>query len=1179
MIKLGTIEFDERILDALRDDNLVVFAGAGVSMGPPSNLPDFKDLALSIASGTGQTPKKGQDGNPLEAIDRFLGRLGIDVHERAAQKLVPTGSAPNELHTNLVRLFQSHDRVRLVTTNFDHHFETAAETQFGESTEVFRAPALPRGSDFTGIVYVHGSLKRPKDLVLTDADFGRAYLTEGWARRFLVDVFRQYTVLFVGYSHDDVVMNYLARALPAGDVAGRFALTEEMGNWEHLGITPLHFSKGIGPEAYTALYDGVQKLAERASRGVMDWQNRMTEICSRVPPADPETIGEVEQALREVHTTRFLIEAARSPEWPAWLNARKHLDPLFGISDLGERDNLLALWLAEHYALMHPKAVFELFAAHGVRLNSKLWWSICRELGLSEASPLEDSTLKRWVIILLTNVPEQANPQALMWLAERCSGKGLVHLTLKIFLKMIEHRLSINHGFSFQRDETNRPRPRLDIECPLQADHGSLSEVWENHIKPKIGSIAQPLLAGITRRFEDMHTDLMSWDKASRDWDPVCYDRSAIEPHDQDKYPKDVDVLIDASRESLEWLAANKPAIFKGLPAKLVSSDVPILRRLAIHSITIPSNKSSDQRLKWLLKRVQLDSLAEHHEIHRAIALNYPSASDSTRRLVVDAVLKLSGAASDTWSAEKSTARLHFDWLSRLLRAKPNCTFASEALAPISTLYPDWPLSAHPDPTYWIGDAEWTGHRSPWPVEQILARNPKEQIDDLLNFQEKHFDGPDRNGLVAAVKDACKQKSDWAFALADVLAEKSLWESDLWPAVIRGLKEGALTVDGWRDLLAIAAKQEIQISQRYEIADLLCDLVRNGGKPFTLDLLEQGNAIALQLWYALEADEQDGDTEDWLSRAINRPAGVIVEFWVNGLSLLVHGKTGPERILPENYRNWFTEVVQDSTSKGGLGRTLLASQTSFLFSLDEIWTRQYIIPLFSDLDSQKFSQAWDGFLVWGRLSPALVETLMPAFLGALERLGEIPPNRRRRLIKFYTALMVFHIPDPTQELIPALFLNAPIEDRSNFTSQIANYLSQMQPSARIQLWQSWLRHYWEDRLQRAPSPLTDAEICGMLEWLQHLGDAFPQAVSLAIQAKAVKIEHSMLLYTLKKSDLATRYHDQTAELLIYLCRCEIAYQKADLGVVANRIFTEIDPGLKKRLEESLVRIGVKLPKD
>ena len=75
---------------------------------------------------------------------------------------------------------------------------------------------MPLGDNFSGIVHVHGDLQRRRDLVLTDADFGRAYLTQGWARRFLVEVFRQYTVRSVGYSHNEVVMNYLARALRRG---------------------------------------------------------------------------------------------------------------------------------------------------------------------------------------------------------------------------------------------------------------------------------------------------------------------------------------------------------------------------------------------------------------------------------------------------------------------------------------------------------------------------------------------------------------------------------------------------------------------------------------------------------------------------------------------------------------------------------------------------------------------------------------------------------------------------------------------------------------------------------------------------------------------------------------------------------------------------------------------------
>jgi hypothetical protein len=240
MTRLGAIEFDDCILDALRDDRLVVFAGAGVSMGPPSNLASFWKLTCDIAQGTGLAP--------IEPLDRFLGQLhhrNVAVHERAAQLLSPAESAPNALHYNLLRLFRTADRVRLVTTNFDLHFETAANALFGAVPDIYRAAALPIGYDFSGIVHVHGALPRARDLVLTDADFGRAYLTEGWARRFLVDVFRRYTVLFVGYSHNDVVMNYLARALPADSVAGRFALTDGDGNWELRGIKPICFVKGV----------------------------------------------------------------------------------------------------------------------------------------------------------------------------------------------------------------------------------------------------------------------------------------------------------------------------------------------------------------------------------------------------------------------------------------------------------------------------------------------------------------------------------------------------------------------------------------------------------------------------------------------------------------------------------------------------------------------------------------------------------------------------------------------------------------------------------------------------------------------------------------------------------------------------------------------------------------------
>ena len=1173
MTKLGAIDFDDCILDALRDERLVVFAGAGVSMGAPSNLASFWKLTCDIAQGTGLAP--------IEPLDRFLGQLhhrNVAVHERAAQLLSPLGSAPNALHHDLLRLFQRADRVRLVTTNFDLHFETTSNALFGAVPDVYRAPALPLGYNFSGIVHVHGSLPRARDLVLTDADFGRAYLTEGWARRFLVDVFRQYTVLFVGYSHNDVVMNYLTRALPADSVAGRFALTDEDGSWELLGIKPIRFVRGAGADSFKELYDGVQRLSERAKRGALDWQSRLSELGVRAPPADEEAIGEVEQALREVHTTRFLLNVARDPAWLRWLNGRKYLDALFGTPDLGERDMLLAGWLAQHFAIEHPDDLWEIVAAHGLRMNSALWWSIGREIGVMSEKPLEESALKRWVTILLESAPPHADHHVLMWLAERCAGQGCVELTLKLFMAMSEHRLSVKPSFALPDHEGNEPQQRLAPECLLRADHWSLHEIWTKHLKPHHARLAQMLLSGVARRLEEMHGELAAWDKASRDWDPVSYGRSAIEPHEQDRYPDAVDVLVDAARDALEWLAANSSALHGAWIERLITSEVPLLRRLAIHATTVRHGKSPEEVLKWLLDRVGLHELSEHHEIHRAVALSYATAADPARKAVVDAVLAQSLPSSDDWPAEKWTARAHFNWLSWLLQAKPDCALAIAALAPIKAQYPEWRPSDHPDLTHWTGSADWVGSESPWSIEQLLARDPVEQLDDLLNFTGNHFDGPSRDGLLANVREACKQKVGWAFALARVLDEGALWPSDLWPALIRGLQESDLTMEGWRDLLTLASNPALQSAHAYDIANLLYALVRDGGKPFALDLLDQANAISQPTWEGLEANAQDEDIQDWLSRAINRPAGVIVEFWINGLSLLVRGRTGAERVMPENYRHWFTLVVQNATSKGGMGRSLLASQTAFLFSLDEEWSRRYIVPLFSDADRPKFLQAWDGFLVWGRLYPALVDALVPAFIAAIPRLAADMDDRRRRFIEFYTALAAFHVSDPAQHLLPALFQHGSLEDRTAFASHLGYFLRQMRQEAKQQLWDGWLYRYWQDRLQGVLAPLDEAEIRRMLEWLPQLGDAFPDAVALATRCPAIRIEHSHVLHELQKSELVTRFPVNTAELLIYLANCTVGYHAADLAKV-DALLPPIPVQLRGRVDEAFARAGVPKPRN
>lgn len=236
------VNLPEEVLDAQASGTLVVFAGAGVSVSSPSDLPLFPELADQVADRFSRPHREAS-----EHIDRFLGRLAeenLPVHKVVAEIIGRESSEPNQLHKDLVGLFKGSGDLRLVTTNFDTHFTTASTETFGIRQDHYFGPAVPLGRDFAGIVYLHSSVTRPHpELVLTDSDFGRAYLTEGWATRFLVAMFQTYTVLFVGYSHRDEVMEYLARGLPPDSPRLRFALdaTGNEAEWERRRIVPITF--------------------------------------------------------------------------------------------------------------------------------------------------------------------------------------------------------------------------------------------------------------------------------------------------------------------------------------------------------------------------------------------------------------------------------------------------------------------------------------------------------------------------------------------------------------------------------------------------------------------------------------------------------------------------------------------------------------------------------------------------------------------------------------------------------------------------------------------------------------------------------------------------------------------------------------------------------------------------
>ena len=1162
-MKIANIDFPKPLLNALRDGKLVIFAGAGVSMCEPACLPSFKALADMIAQGTGKTLQN------REPIDRFLGRLqhdGVKVHTLAAKKLSPPGLQTTNLHRNLLRLYSNAEQVRVVTTNFDLLFEQAAKDVFTSSQpNVFQAPALPLGHRFNGIVHIHGAVSYSDEMVITDADFGRAYLSEGWARRFLVDLFSSLTVLFVGYSHDDTIMNYLARALPVGEADQRFVLIGETDKdadrWRLLGIEPIRYPQADEND-YNALYEGVRRMAEHVRRSVLDWQSEITEIAEKPPPSlDEESVDLIEYALEDKTKTRFFTKAASDPDWIDWLDKCGILNALFENGTLSERDRDLSWWLIDRFAYGQADKLFLLIGKHNMRLNPHFWDALGRTIGREEASR-DKNILSRWISLLLdtTSMHESTN-DLLYHIGKCCIKHEILDSLLQVFDTMASSRLLIKENIFWDREDNESPP--VDMELPLIGNYSQLERLWKGGLKPQLSQIAEPLLDLVIRRLKEQYHTSHAWQKATREYERTSYRRSAIGPHKQDKYPHPVDMLINIARDCLEWLVSNQVEMAAWWCDRLVGSDTPLLRRLAVHGVFKLKDLTADDKIDWLLTHIGLHDWCAHHEIFIAVKSVYPDASLQYRESLIKAVWDYHWRNDEDSDIERRTAYKHFAWFDWLHKAYPDCALAKQALDKVLAKYSFEP-SEHPDLTRWYesGPVE---SQSPWTVEELLAKPVADWLDDLLSFQGTEWDGPSRSGLMDNVAAAARQNFDWGLDLADALAKAGKWDVDLWAVLIQSWSEMELDEDRHSKVLNWMGKTELYSRHNSIIANALYELVKNGGISYALNLLPQANKIASDLWHHL--DHMDSKLS----------AETLVLFWLSGFSLWRKQQDPVPTALSDEYHQVLSGIVQDQKLPGRRGRIVLASQFAFLLAVDEAWTRENQLPLFDPKNGiADFQAAWDGFLSGGRLNPAVAEVMADLFLKAVERIDSDLADQRDQFIRYYTDMLVYFLQeDPLDKWITALFLYGGQEARQDFAFNLSHRLQDMDEAAQQELWQRWLKQYWENRVQGVPAVLESGELENMLNWLPHLTAVFPEAIDLAIQMPMdIPLQNCRVIYEINESDLWQRYPDKVAKLVIYFWECNLPNYTWVSGreLIDKLLKQDISSEQKQKLEEIKIQL-------
>ena len=1118
----------------------------------------------------------------FEREDEFLGRLndhGTDVHQRAAQILLADHPEPTTMHCNLLRFYTDAEDVRIVVTNFDLLFEKAADDIFNSAPEVFAAPALPPSRSFKGIAHIHGSVKDPGAMVLTDRDFGRAYLTgsDGWASRFVLDLFTNNTVLFVGYSHSDMMMTYVARALPRDDAQDRFALvgdqTDDPDHWGRMGIEPIIFHQS-DTDDFGGLDAAVAGLANFRRRNVLDWQHKIATIAAGYPPIDDESAGVIEHALTDLVMTRFFVEAAELPEWIEWLAHRGHLTALFADGELNQRDQTLVWWLVSRFAITHDRALFALIGHYGHRLNPALWRQLCWQLQHSIQESPDEAVITRWVLCLASVIPKDADESALAWLGEASASVKATDSLLRVYYSMTA---------------------RLDRAPPLlgwrSSDifHHYLNELLSERIKPNLPEMAEPLLALTTMRLNARHAVLTAWDEgdATLHWDN--YSRSAIEPHEQDDLNKDIDPLIDTARECLEWLAVHGADVAGRWSESYINSTNPLLRRLAIHTLSARTDLSADEKIAWILEKCDIHAIATHHEIYRAVGFAYPQASSERRSDLINTVLAFRWPDETEPACNRYAAYHHLEWLHWLSAADASCDLAMQAIADIQERYPEFRPSVHLDFTHY----HWSGTRSldqsSWTVDGLLARPATEVLPDLLAYQptdQQRFYGDDLGAMMRKVEETARINSSWGLELADALVGVGEWYSDLWYHLIVAWAAANLDEDSMQSALSHLSVDALQQQYTREIASFLFELARKANSSEATDLPDQANSIAVALHqYAVQVEVPDltayvggvPQETDWVSRAINHPSGKLAEFWVQRIARSHRQQETMQPSLNDQCRHSLDTITRESDVVGKLGRTILARNLPFLLYVDETWALQNLVPLLEPGHSD-FASAWDGVTYCGQITPRAAELLREPFLKAVGRINrEFAGSRKQRFVSTYIGMLTWFAASPTDEWITKLFTYGDTEVRHQFATAISHHLRSLDEARQNEWWSIWLKGYWENRLQGVPAPLDDTEVETMLDWTTLLSAVYPQAVDVAVQMRAVPLQRGTIIYHVEKAELVNQYPEAVAKFLIHLGQAD---QKPWVWYGAKEICDELfqsnlDSETEVRLRETVVRIGLR----
>lgn len=987
------------VIEAQESDNLVIFCGAGISV--PSGLPSFSGLVKDVYKALATTPNElEQEELDRWAYDSVLGLLEnrIDkdnsqiskVRQKIIERLIIEDGADLSTHEAILQLSKtSNQNYRLVTTNIDHGFLIC-----NSELTIDKAPNLPvpKPHKWESLVHIHGIIddKDPngRHIVFTSADFGTAYLTEGWASRFVTELFRNYTVLFIGYSIDDPVLRYMTDAIAAERRNEKTNFKEsyviarqeneshakDIAKWEAKGVIPILFKND-----FDHLHNTLKAWANHSKDGLNGKAHiiQSQAIHPPLPPYDQiESLTLVIDTLKEKSSpnndsiTGFPAKVFAELEPPApieWLPVL-HENNLLSLHDnnirllpsLKYQANLsfaapnkityhLWRWMSKH---LESDDLINWLYENGLFLHPELKRLISLEI---KRNTPKEPYLKFWNTLISAKFIDGGNDTLTFYNNLDLLKEGQYFATdglISLFNPGI--KLQKPYGWParkvdpFTGKELKPFTANIDVQIS-EHEYKTLSE------QQSFFSTYEAHLSTVTGYLKSALDTAKLYGLASDDFDNSHWSLPSIEPHPQNNYNDNWTLIIELCRDFLaEAIKENSP-IAQATVELWRSYKYPAFRRLVLHAMTISDLYEVTESLNYLLEDngAWLNDSSIAREKYRLLNKLWPDLSNNLSNKLIEIILNGPDKKDYQENIEANEWQIRVDRFIWLHLSKLNSfgkslpQKAQEKLNKLSIAYPEWKLqdSNKDEFSIWTGSVEDRETESDF--EELFSLDAEAIVKQLMEG-----DKGNKSEYLKPFALGASENIDKVLDVLGYLNENNIRSQHIWHEALYALAEISDDVTEKILDLILENKSDLFINEQWVISWWLKKNILRLSPEASPKFLNVANLLLNNI------KKQESDFKEPITAAINSPEGMLAE------AILL--KIGDEKLsagqtLPRNENFQLIEKIINADNEDLiLAKLIIFSRLQYLFAVDPAWANERVIPL---LDIQEHAATlWQGYL-------------------------------------------------------------------------------------------------------------------------------------------------------------------------------------------------------------------------